>query len=199
MLKRKLSILVLILLLFTLFYAESMIRLKIAKFSTDFEPPSFANLGLERNQVKGDYDYYVVQFNDLVRQSYKDEIKKLGGEIFDYIPDNAFIVKLSNKSFDQIKGKKFVKFIQIWQPAYRIAPNLISDKQEPLKGDLPGKVNLLVGLFAGEDVELFHSKLKNLSDVTILAGPNPVRISVPAEKANDIAKYLANQVEVYWV
>lgn len=199
MLKRKLSMLLLILFVFTIFYAESMIRLKVAKFSTDFEPPSFANLGLERTQVKGDYDYYVVQFNDLVRQSYKDEIKKLGGEIFDYIPDNAFIVKLSNKSFEQIKGKKFVKFIQIWQPAYRIAPNLISDKQEPLKGDLPGKVNLLVGLFAGEDVELFHSKLKNLSDITILAGPNPVRISVPAEKANDIAKYLANQVEVYWV
>lgn len=199
MLKKKFSILLLALLLFVVFYPESMIRLKVAKFSTDFEPPSFASLGLERMQVKGDYDYYVVQFNDLARESYKQEIKNLGGEIFDYIPDNAFIVKLSNKSFENLKERKFIKFIQIWQPAYRIAPNLIYEKQEPLKGDLPGRVNLLVAVFSGEDVESFHSKLKSIPDVTILAGPMPVRISVPAEKANDIAKFLANQVEVYWV
>lgn len=199
MFKKKIFLALLSVLIFTLIFSESMIRLKVATFSTDFEPPQFKSIGLQRDEVKGDYDYFLVQFSGLVNENLKNVIKKAGGIIYDYIPDNAFIVKLSNKSFENLKSKKFIKFMQIWQPAYRIAPNLISDKQEPFKGDIPGRINLLVAIFAGENVENFHAKLKQIPDVVILAGPMPVRISVPAEKANDIAKYLANQIEVYWV
>jgi len=178
---------------------SSMLLFKIKNFSTDFEAPDFSTIGLSKENAKSEFDYYIIQFSSTVMPSHRQDIERIGGRVFDYIPNNAYIVKMPTAKFSALASMKSVKFVQLYQPAYRVSPDLINNEQVSHEKEKAGYIRMLVSAFYGEDPISFNEKLSQIPNVTIIEGFMPIRIEVPQEKAKEVATAIANITETYWV
>lgn len=62
-----------------------------------------------------------MQFVGPVEQQWKDAVTAAGGELHDYIPDFAFIVRLDATSKDSVSQLPFVRWVGAFQPAYKLS------------------------------------------------------------------------------
>jgi serine protease AprX len=67
---------------------------------------------------------YIVQFAGPVQPAWKHAVKAAGGDLDGYIPDNAFIVRLTAAALARIKQLDCVRWVGLYQPAYKLAPRL---------------------------------------------------------------------------
>ncbi|RPI79437.1 MAG: hypothetical protein EHM45_02910 [Desulfobacteraceae bacterium] len=105
----------------------------------------------------GQSGYYLVQFNGPVKQSHKKTLEQAGAQIFDYIPDFAFIVKMDAAAKEKAKALAFVRWVGIYQPGYRIAPNI----RQALQKDFVVKAEEFVAsLFPNEDAQQAASQIQ---------------------------------------
>ena len=42
-----------------------------------------------------EYEYYLVQFNDTSKKTWKQDIPEIGEQLLDYVPGNAFVVRMN--------------------------------------------------------------------------------------------------------
>lgn len=68
--------------------------------------------------------YYIVQFRGPVKQEWKDSLVRAGAKILYYVPQNAFLVRASDMS--SLKDVQAVQWVGLFQPAYKIAPEVLS-------------------------------------------------------------------------
>jgi hypothetical protein len=107
------------------YYAgNTAIRLASAPFNSDVGP---ANLPPElcideyNERVDG---YYIVQFNDAVQEMWKARLQQLGAKVAEYVPINAFMVKMSDEVKAQVENLDFVQYVGVYQPAFKIPTHL---------------------------------------------------------------------------
>lgn len=93
--------------------------------------------------------YYLVQFNF---DSNAEEVEPLinQGEIFGFIPDNTFIfsTELTKK---EIENYEFVRFVDIFQPAYKLSGELLYLNSEGELEDESNSFDILVLVFSNVD------------------------------------------------
>lgn len=179
-------------------FQGNMLNLKIGSFTTDMEPPDFGNIGMAR-KTAGMTDYYVVQFKSRIMSTDRDQLLALGAEIFDYIPDDALIVKLDHEGIDRIKGMKQVKFMQIWQPAYRIEPSILDGENKATDIETDGKLSLKVGIFNSADLDNVMSDIRGINGTEIIQEDMTALIKVDEAMFRDVAIAVASIKDVYWV
>jgi hypothetical protein len=73
---------------------------------------------------EGSKGRYVVQFIGPVKEEWKRTIEGLGVEVGDYLPYNSFIVNMNTRTVDVLNDLRFVQWVGIFQPAYRVRPKL---------------------------------------------------------------------------
>ena len=66
-------------------------------------PDRLAERSVTKTFAQGEKGYYLVQFDGPIRAKQKKKLKKLGAQVFDYLPDFAFIVKISYLRLAQYK------------------------------------------------------------------------------------------------
>lgn len=80
---------------------------------------------IPENLKKTSSNVYIVLLRSPVYDFYKSEIENKGGKILHYVPQNAFAVRIVNQSdLENIKKLEFVEGIYIYQPAFKISPNI---------------------------------------------------------------------------
>jgi hypothetical protein len=67
---------------------------------------------------------YLVQFSGPVLPGWKEAVAAAGGQIDDYVPDNAFIVRLDARALASVKNLDFVRWVGIYRPAYKLSPHM---------------------------------------------------------------------------
>ena len=72
----------------------------------------------------GEAGYYIVQFQGPIQQSWKDQVTAQGAEILDYLPDYAFKVRMTPAQAEQVSALDVVTWTDIYQPAYKLNPDL---------------------------------------------------------------------------
>ena len=106
------------------------ILLKVAAFRPALEeaPKLPRALTLERyaERMRG---YYIVQFQGPILQEWKDQVTAKGAEFLDYIPEFAFKVRMTPAQAREVEQLSNVIWVGIFQPAYKLNPNLIRDGQ----------------------------------------------------------------------
>lgn len=103
---------------------ESFLRLQFATFDPlQSEPAIPQNLKL-MSYASGQAGPYIVQFQGPVETAWLDAVTAAGGQIDSYLPDYAFIVKLDDNSRPQVEKLDFVRWVGIYQPAYKFSPQL---------------------------------------------------------------------------
>lgn len=130
--------------------------------------------------------YYILQFKGPVLQKWKEEVTSAGVEIFDYIPQFAFLVKMDSLSRRRVEAMDAVRWLGIYQPGYRIAPDLMSQREE--KEDQ--SIELLVSIFKGEDSSILRSRLEALGgeSIEVAPGEEKIKLAISSNRIDDLAR-----------
>lgn len=134
---------------------------------------------------KGEAGYYILQFKGPVLQQWKNELSATGAVIFDYIPQFAFLVKMDQQAVASAEAMDSVRWIGIYQPGYRIAPDLMSMLEEKENQS----IDLLVSIFKGEDISMLRSSLKRLGaeNIQVALGDEKIKLVISSNRIDDIA------------
>lgn len=102
---------------------DPCVRLKYATFDPLIAEPAIPS-DLRASPAPGEPAYHIVQFQGPVEPSWRDELGSLGAEILDYLPDFAYVVRMTPEVADQVRGLEHVRWIGLYHPAYCISREL---------------------------------------------------------------------------
>ena len=128
--------------------------------------------------------YYIVQFKGPVLKQWKEAMAAKGVTILDYIPQFAFLVRMDHQTRKAVQAIHSVRWVGIYQPGYRISPDLmkkLSEKGEQL-------IEVIVSIFDGEDVSSLKSKIKTLGGniIEISPGGGKIRLAISTNEIADL-------------
>ncbi len=67
----------------------------------------------------GQSAYYLVQFAGPVQGAWRAAVQATGAQLLEYIPDNAFVIRMTPEQANQVKGQANVRFVDPYQPGYK--------------------------------------------------------------------------------
>lgn len=140
-----------------------------------------------------DVGYYIVQFDGPIKNSWKTQIAGMGGELFDYLPDFAFVMRMKAGSEPAVRSHPHVRWLGIYQPAYRISRSALekawTDETDVAERETPS-VTVMVSLFPGEDLTRIRSAMEALGgdilDTAASKRKTVVKVTVRADKLVDV-------------
>ncbi len=128
------------------------VKLKNRVEATGVQPSVFAQ---PPASTKG---FYILQFNGPVEESWKKKISSLGVKFLGYVPDNAFIVKIPQRSFSAVQSDPNVKWLGEYQPDDKLDRKIATDIQT---GQTAVK-KFVVKVFDGEDMSPIINSIQSL-------------------------------------
>jgi hypothetical protein len=149
--------------------------------------PVYLSQELTLQRYPGDgTGYYILQFKGPVLQKWKEEVASAGVDIFDYIPQFAFLVKMDSLSRRRVEAMGAVRWFGIYQPGYRIAPDLLGMLSD--KADRPIKV--MVSVFKGEDASALRVAMERLGgeNLEVSRGGERIRLLISSNRIGDLAR-----------
>jgi hypothetical protein len=69
--------------------------------------------------------HYVIQFVGPIKEEWKNSVERLGAELGDYVPTNAFIVKMDPEERERVSRLSFIQWTGFFHPAYKIRSDLM--------------------------------------------------------------------------
>ncbi len=102
---------------------------------------------LERPERSGGMRYVLVQFHGPVRPEWRRAIELQGGEIIDYVPDFAYIVRIAEAQRASLAAAPELRWMGDFPPLFRLASQLHGPA---LEGRSTQPLALMVRGFAGE-------------------------------------------------
>jgi subtilisin family serine protease len=104
------------------------IRLRAATFTPALgERPNIPARMARAGYAAGERGYYLVQFRGPVQQAWKDALAAQGADVLDYLPDNAFKVRMTPAVAARIQARGEVAWVGMFEPAFTFDPAAIRD------------------------------------------------------------------------
>ena len=164
------------------------IQLKTATFDPLLGGPKLPpNLEIA-SYPAGESGYFIVQFSGPVMAEWKEKLEELGGTLSSYIPDYAFLVKMDPSIKTKIQSLPFVRWVGIYQPAYKIHPDLLGI----------GSAETVTLNILTPDVDNLYPLLSKVSTLGGEVLSNAGGIIKAQMKASEISR-LAAMNDVVWV
>ena len=139
---------------------------------------------------EGEQGYYIVQFDGPIQPDWKTALQGVGVEIFDYVPDFSFIVRMSAENEQMVRGLSHVRWLGIYQPSFRVSKSVMSKLYSQRKSSGNAMVDLRINLFPNIDVESVEAR------ITALGGTveerhdtdlkTTLKVTVPASGIQDL-------------
>jgi serine protease AprX len=104
------------------------IRLQVATFTPGRgqAPPISPGMTIA-GYAQGQRGYYIVQFDGPVQAVWKDQVRGLGADVLDYIPDFAFKVRMNPAQAARVENLGSVAWVGLYHSAYKLSPDLKRD------------------------------------------------------------------------
>jgi len=179
------------------------IKLRSIEFDPTIEAPiAPAALSLHVADVSPTKEnYWIVQFVGPVKSEWGDAVRELGGNVGDYIPENAFLVRMTHEVKAKVSQLDFVRWIGPYQPAYKISPVMMgirgkispvafhtaAIKMEAYKPTPLGNIRVVV--HKSDDVEAVRQEVEHLGGTVISAEKEVLRISMDASHIEALARF----------
>jgi subtilisin-like proprotein convertase family protein len=140
------------------------------------------NFSIPKNlQSPGDPGAYIVQARGPVDNSFRATLAAAGAQIVSYIPNNAYLVRISSGGAAGLAGQPPVQSVIPYEPYYKISSALIGVAVQ--KKNLPDNSDLTLGLFA-DNAQATIDQIKNLGGTVVGTDRSPfgpvVRVIPPA-------------------
>ena len=142
---------------------------------------------------EGKTGYYIVQFDGPIHNSWKKALKDIGADIFDYIPEFAFIIRIDSQQEQAIRAIPHVRWLGIYQPSYRISQGALNKTftmdQEAEEGEISYET-LRITVFPGEDLSKINSQIAALGgiilDTVTTKWKTTLKIKAPAHRISGL-------------
>src|SRR4051812_8469111 len=100
-------------------------------------------------KAKGDPGSYIVQARGTITDEFRRQLETAGASLISYVPNNAYLVRVSEAGAQQILGFAGTQAVLPWEPYYKLSPNLL---KLAVEGQAPPDATLLnVLVFPGEE------------------------------------------------
>ena len=119
---------------------------------------------------EGETGYYIIQFDGPIMNSWKMALENTGAEIFDYVPDFAFIIRSASTKEQSVRALPHVRWLGIYQPSYRISQGALDKtfvQGQALEEDEGAWELLRITIFPGEDLDRIKSEIDALGGMII--------------------------------
>lgn len=170
----------------------STIKLRSIEFDPTIDVPVMPDAMKLRAAEAGstEEDYWIVQFVGPVKPEWSVAVRELGGSVGDYIPENAFMVRMTPEAKDQVSQLDFVRRVGPYQSTYKISPLLMGVRgkiplaslrnatisSEAFKSTRFGNLRLL--LHKADDAPAVRQVVESLGGTVISAEQELLRISL---------------------
>ncbi|MDD4307608.1 MAG: S8 family serine peptidase [Thermoplasmata archaeon] len=105
--------------------AGSQIYLKYAQFDPLVSLPAIPDTLMSHHSAIPDARMpYIIQTHGPITEDWREELAHNGVEIISYIPDNAYLVRLSDDQVEMARGLGGVRWLGEYHPAYKMDPTL---------------------------------------------------------------------------
>ena len=152
--------------------------------------------------------YYLLQFRGPIATSDVDALTAAGVEVFDYIPDFSFIVKMNNGMRAAVEGMEQVRWVGLYQPSYRLSVDLLAYTFDiPVLGSSqPGDgrqtidpralwddnpIEIVVTIFRGEELSPIIAQIKDMDGVVLSQSQtewkSKLKVSIAPSHFSDLA------------
>lgn len=101
---------------------------------------------------------YVVQWSGPVYEEQKQRLRSMGASFGDYLPDSAFVVRMTPETAAAAKDLSFVRYVGVYKPAYKIERALFQ-ADGTLVRDLGGADRVSVAVTGFGDSESLSREL----------------------------------------
>lgn len=161
-----------------------LLRLKYATFDPRAGWPRLPeSLAVDAYPGNGE-GAYIVQFHGPIQDGWTEQIGSLGARVIDYLPDYAFLVWMDGRSRAEVERLPAVRWVGIYQPAFKLSPNL--DRTRPL---------YRVVLFPDADRAAVEARLKTLNTPTNRVPDERFLLILPDGNVEAVAAW----PEVLWI
>ncbi|WP_445475366.1 S8 family serine peptidase [Methanococcoides methylutens] len=157
------------------------ILLKDTQFNTEEVPSASSMISMESTSPSASDGYYIVQFKGYVIDEWKQDVRDTGAIIFDYIPNNAFIVRMNSSVKGEVENLESVQWLGPYHASYRISPSLSSISEES------GRVDVIVMLFDAGENQRVLTEIAELGGKIVDDAGDMVRVRIDNTKVPDIA------------
>ena len=172
---------------------DNTILLKNTVFDTSKQPSLAvkAELATTTQHSTDTEEYYILQFKGNVLEEWKQSVKNTGALFFDYVPNNAFIVRMNSSVRSQVETMDIVQWIGPYQPAYKISPvfsaSSISATTTTTKVLDDDVSDIIVMLFDSKHNAQVTSEIKQLNGEIVDNAGEIMRVRIGTSKLSDIA------------
>ena len=118
--------------------------------------------------------FYIVQFHGPIRDQWKQAVAKAGAQLGQYLPEYAFIAKMSPPVADRVRRLPFVRWVGPLWPGLRISPSLAATQ---------GAIEVVVRIFPGESLQPVTAALAAVGAGITPAGENRLVARLAAPQA----------------
>ena len=136
--------------------------------------------------------YYVVQFAGPIQQAWKRDLADRGVKFLGYLPNYAFVVRMTADMENQVRMHPAVNWLGLYQPAYKISG------QPELKAN-EGRLMSVIVLHYDEDIGQAQAELKALGAVVEEATASDYAKIIKAEIPLKALEAIAGMVSVSWI
>ncbi|UGV41649.1 PKD domain-containing protein [Methanococcoides orientis] len=165
------------------------ILLKAVQFNTE-EVTSVSSMStMESTSSSTSDEYYIVQFKGYVLEDWKQDVRDTGAVIFDYVPNNAFIIRMNSSVKTEVENLDSVQWVGLYYPSYRISPGLSSISEDA------GQVDIIVMLFDSKDNEHIFNEITGLGGEIVDDSGDIIRVRI--NKMN--ISYIAALDGISWI
>ncbi|WP_209621672.1 PGF-pre-PGF domain-containing protein [Methanolobus bombayensis] len=136
-------------------------------------------------------DYYIVQFSGLVKEEWKKNVTSTGAELYNYVPNNAFIVKMNTSVKIQVQELEVVKWIGEYKSSYKYDPETIVNSGTETGFKSLGSEEIqeyYVSLFSEDEYVEVVKSLEDLGIKVISGSGKIIRIQASADQIGYISK-----------
>lgn len=134
--------------------------------------------------------YHIVQFQRTITLKDKQDLSNLGAEVIRYIPDDAYLIKLSLDSLEALKLNRSVQVILSYGSDFKVSPSF--GVIDPMTSGLTEKI--MIRTFSEQDTEKMKAVASNLGRVTFAKGLN-IGLIAPRSAVRELSEYDA----VEWI
>lgn len=135
--------------------------------------------------------YYIVQFSGPIQQAWKNELTAQGIKFLWYLPNYAFVVRMSPGSENLVKMHPAVRWLGLYQPAYKISG-------QPEFKSREGRQTSVILLHEDEDMAQALIDLKALG-AEILESASDFNKIIKADIPLAALEAIANLKAVAWI
>ncbi len=174
--------------------SEYLILLKTGNINTDMtqgyenEENNTSAQFLSALSMEDTENYYIVQFTGPVRDEWKNNVTSTGATICNYVPNNAFIVRMNENAKDHVLPLDFVRWVGEYRPEYKYGSELTGTQDGQVTGNGPDTDNIYhVLLFPTKNKIKIIESIEATGGKILSGSGNVLRVHITAESIPEIA------------